>query len=312
MSVYYKDYASFLGELFDGKVQKLSVDIGLSCPNRDGTLGTGGCIYCRNDAFSPDFEKRALPVEEQLRRGKDFFARKYPQMRYLAYFQSFTSTYGDRDAIKDAYGRALADDGVVGMVVSTRPDCFDRDVAAMLSELKSASGKEVIVEFGVETLHDATLGRINRHHSAECACDAVCLAAAAGFPVGVHLILGLPGETESMMAYTVARVSSLPVSTVKFHQLQVLRGTELERQYLAGALQDMPVYTAEEYASLCARLLRSLRPDIAVDRFVAQAPEGLLVSPKWGMKNYQFTALLERTLADIGFPPLADRLAFAL
>lgn len=298
MNPYYREYADFLAEYFDCKVQKLSIDLALSCPNRDGTLGSGGCIYCNNEAFSPDAAKRGLAVGEQLKRGKAFFAGKYPTMRYLAYFQSYTSTYAAHGTLLDAYSEALADPDVSGLVISTRPDCLPDTLLERLKELKSTSGKVIMIELGVESLHDATLARINRHHSAATAEDAIRRTANAGFPVGVHLILGLPGETEAMMAETVRRISALPVSTVKFHQLQILRGTALAAMHEKGELADTLVFSAEEYARLCLSLLPLLRRDIAIDRFVAQAPENLLISPKWGLKNYQFTALLQKMLAN--------------
>ncbi len=299
---YYREYSDFLATLFDGKVQKLSVDLALGCPNRDGTLGRGGCIYCNNDAFSPDAAKRGLAVREQLARGKAFFARKYTAMRYLAYFQSYTSTYGGRELLLKAYREAIADPDVVGLVIGTRPDCLPDELIDSIKKLKESSGKEILIEFGVESMHDATLNRINRHHSSQTVAEAIERVAAAGFPVGVHLILGLPGEDEAMMRQTVERISALPVSSVKFHQLQLLRGTALAAMYEAGELTDTLSFTAEEYAELCARLLPSLRPDIAIDRFVAQAPAGMLISPQWGLKNHEFTALLHRVLAKTANP----------
>lgn len=297
MNPYYREYSDFLAEFFEGKVQKLSVDLSLSCPNRDGSLGIGGCIYCNNDAFSPDAAKRGLPVAEQLKRGKAFFAGKYPDMRYLAYFQSYTSTYAAYDTLIGAYREALSDSDIVGIVIATRPDCMPDTLLARLNELKNITQKVIMIEYGVETLHDITLDRINRHHNAAIAENAVRRTAAAGFPVGVHLILGLPGETEDMMRETVRRISTLPVSSIKFHQLQILQGTILAAMYKKGELNDTICFSAEEYARLCVSLLPLLRSDIAIDRFVAQAPESMLISPKWGLKNYQFTALLQKILS---------------
>lgn len=290
MNPYYKEYSEFLAEHFDGKVQKLSVDVGFTCPNRDGTVGHGGCIYCNNKAFSPDWDKRGNSVAEQIARGKAFFRKKYPEMRYLAYFQSYTSTYAPAEKLLSLYREAMAQEDVVGLIIGTRPDCMPD---SLLREIASL-GTKVFIEYGAESSHDATLQAINRCHTWERTVDAVERTAAQGIPVGVHLILGLPGETEDMMAETVRRVSALPVSTVKFHQLQILKGTRLEA--MAGEL-DIPSFTAEEYAALCARLLGHLRHDIAVERFVAQAPADMLVSPRWGLKNYQFTSLLLKALA---------------
>lgn len=293
MNPYYREYSDFLAEYFEGKVQKLSIDIGCSCPNRDGSIGTGGCIYCNNLAFSPDADKRQLSVSEQIERGRRFFAKKYSRMKYLAYFQSYTSTYGKDGELIDAFAESLSHDDIVGMVIGTRPDCMPD---YMLDALKTFT-KPIFVEYGVESSHNKTLQTINRCHTWECAVDAIERTASHHIPVGVHLILGLPGEDEKMMIETVRRVSQLPVSTIKFHQLQILRGTILER--CRESFPMMMQFSAEEYISLCARLLNYLRPDIAIDRFVAQAPDNLLVSPRWGLKNYQFTALLHRHLASL-------------
>lgn len=290
MNPYYKDYSEFLAEHFDGKVQKLSVDVGFTCPNRDGSAGTGGCIYCNNRAFSPDWDKRHTPVAEQVARGKRFFGKKYPDMKYLAYFQSYTSTYASPDSLIALYNEALDQDDIVGLIIGTRPDCMPDSLLDRIGSLDT----KIFIEYGAESSHDSTLSLINRCHTWQATVDAVHRTAARGIPVGLHLILGLPGEDEEMMTTTVERVSSLPVSTVKFHQLQILRGTTLEKM---APMLNIPAFTAEEYAALCARLLGYLRSDIAVERFVAQAPDDMLLSPRWGLKNYQFTSLLQKHLA---------------
>ena len=290
MNTYYNDYSEFLAKHFDGKVQKLSVDVGFTCPNRDGSAGTGGCIYCNNRAFSPDWDKRHTPVAEQIARGKRFFGKKYPDMKYLAYFQSYTSTYASPDSLMAIYNEALDQDDIVGLIIGTRPDCMPDSLLDRIASLDT----KVFIEYGAESSHNSTLSLINRCHTWEATVDAVHRTAARGIPVGLHLILGLPGEDEEMMTTTVERVNSLPVSTVKFHQLQILRGTTLEKMAL---MLDIPAFTAEEYAALCARLLGHLRSDIAVERFVAQAPDDMLLSPRWGLKNYQFTSLLQKHLA---------------
>ena len=225
MNPYYKDYSEFLAKHFDGKVQKLSVDVGFTCPNRDGSAGTGGCIYCNNRAFSPDWDKRHTPVAEQIARGKRFFGKKYPDMKYLAYFQSYTSTYASPDSLMAIYNEALDQDDIVGLIIGTRPDCMPDSLLDRIASLDT----KVFIEYGAESSHNSTLSLINRCHTWEATVDAVHRTAARGIPVGLHLILGLPGEDEEMMTTTVERVNSLPVSTVKFHQLQILRGTTLEK-----------------------------------------------------------------------------------
>lgn len=296
MNPYYKEYAALLAEIFGpGKVQKLSIDLALGCPNRDGTIGHGGCAYCNNAAFSPDAEKHGLPVVEQLKRGREFFARKYPSMRYLAYFQSYTSTYAARQRLLSAYDAALTAD-TVGMVIGTRPDCMPQQLLYDLKTLSDSHSKPIMIEYGVETFNNATLLSINRGHTAGQAVDAINRTAEVGFHVGAHLIMGLPGEDERIMSQTLDTLSSLPVTSVKLHQLQILEGTPLADRYRRNDL-DIMHFTPETYAELCARLLPHIRPDIAVDRFIAQAPPQMLIAPKWGLKNYQFQAILHRVLA---------------
>lgn len=286
----WRDYASFLSGLFPCKMQKLAVNAGFTCPNRDGTVGRGGCVYCTNTSFSPAYCRPVIPVTEQLEEGKRFFARKYPSMRYLAYFQSYTSTHGaDVAALTALYHEALSVDGVDGIVIATRPDCVPDPLIRALAGLPG----KVIVELGAESSHDTTLERVNRCHTWAQTADAVTRLHAAGIPVGLHLINGLPGESSEMMLRTVDAVSSLPVSTVKFHHLQVLRGTPLSRDIPA----DMASFTPESYARLCAAIVRRLRPDIAIDRFLAQAPPDMVISPRWGLKNYQFTAMVAALIA---------------
>lgn len=290
---WYKEYSDFLAEHFDCKVQKISINAGNSCPNRDGTSGRGGCLYCNNAAFTPGYAQTPDDVAEQLRHGREFFGRKYPDMRYLAYFQSYTSTNGDAAAIKKMFGTAADAEGVVGLVVATRPDSLDDSVLDFLSRLNRR--KPVFVEFGAESSHDATLQLVNRCHTWQCTVEAVQRAHRAGLCVGLHLINGLPGENEEMMLETVRRVNALPVSTVKFHQLQIVRGTPLHRLWREGKISVKP-YGPDEYLDLCVRIVRILRRDIAIDRFTSQAPPEMVAAPKWGIKNHVFTAMLLKRL----------------
>lgn len=283
---YYKDYADFLAEHFEGKVQKITINAGFTCPNRDGSLGRGGCIYCNNSSFSPGGSKENKTVTQQLEEGKKFFERKYPSMRYLAYFQSYTNTYGDIDEVMSLYEEAISDDEVVGIIIGTRPDCMPDELLTKLAELNQ--NKTVIVEYGAESSHDETLNAVNRCHNWATTVDAVYRTKAAGILTGLHFILGLPGETEEMMLQTVDRLSELPVDTVKFHQLQIIKGTRLAAQYIA-ANSSVKVFSVEEYLDLCVKILSRLKRSIAVERFVSQSPDGLLIAPRWGLKNYEFT-----------------------
>lgn len=301
MGKFYKDYADFLAEHFEGKMQKLTVNAGFGCPNRDGTIGRGGCAYCNNASFSPDLGAQGS-VAAQLESGKLFFERKYPQMRYLAYFQSYTNTHGDRARLMELYREALGVEKVDGLIIGTRPDCVDD---ALLADL-AAIGKPVIMEYGAESSHDSTLAIVNRCHTWAQTVDAVRRTAAAGLSVGLHLIMGLPGETREMMLQTVERAAALPIDTLKLHQLQIIRNTALERETVTAPDGNMTfrgvplrLFGVEEYIELCAdvvSLLRRLNPAIAIERFTSQSPDSLLVAPRWGLKNYQFANLLANRL----------------
>lgn len=291
----YKTYAEYLAERFpgEGKVQKIGVSIGRSCPNRDGTIGRGGCTYCNNASFSPDYIAGAADIADTLRRGKEFFARKYPSMRYLAYFQSYTNTHGASfDELVDMYRTAAGVDGVIGIVIGTRPDCVPDTLLDRLSGM-NRTVCPVGLEFGAETTHDETLRRVNRGHTWADTVDVVRRAANRGIAVGLHFIMGLPGETRSMMLESVHRAVTLPIDTLKFHQLQIIRHTAMADEYTLHP-EHFDLFTPERYAELCRDIIDIVGRRIAIERFVSQAPDNLLVAPRWGLKNYQFTSLLRK------------------
>lgn len=290
----FPDFSAFMGRYFPGKMQKLSVDGGFTCPNRDGTIGRGGCVYCNNESFSPGYCRTVRSVTDQLEAGKLFFSRKYPAMRYLAYFQSYTGTHAGAGRLEALWREALEVEGVDGVIVGTRPDCMPDGLLQKLKEV--SAGSFAMVEYGAETSHDATLDRINRCHSWQDTVDAITRTARAGLPVGAHFIFGLPGEDEAMMLETVRRINDLPVDIVKFHQLQVIRGTRLHADLEAGR-EQVDLFTVERYLDLCCRVTELLRKDIAVERFVSQAPADLLVAPRWGLKNHEFMDRLAKRLA---------------
>lgn len=294
MSAYlYTDFSKFLSKYFPGKVQKLTVNAGFTCPNRDGKVGWGGCTYCNNQSFHPNFSRQPDSVTTQLEAGKQFFARKYPEMDYLAYFQSYTNTYGALDDLMALYEEALRVERVRGLVIGTRPDCVDQELLDRLVELQKRSF--VLLEYGVESTLDSTLERINRGHDFATAERAIRATAACGLPVGVHLILGLPGECKADMLQHATVLSELPIDTLKLHQLQIVRGTKMAREY-AERPQDFRLYSVEEYACLVADFLEHLRPEIAVERFTSQTPRDLLLAPDWGLKNYEFVEKVKREL----------------
>ena len=290
----YLDFADFLHCYFPNfKVQKIAVNAGFTCPNRDGTKGVGGCTYCNNQTFNPEYCRPSLSVTEQLVKGKEFFGKKYPQMRYLAYFQAYTNTYAELSQLMSLYEEATTVKGVVGIIIGTRPDCMPDQLLAYLKELSRHTF--VLIEYGAETASDATLAIINRGHTHADTADAVMRTADAGIPCGLHLILGLPGEGKPEIMKTIDWVNTLPIQTLKLHQLQLIRGTRLAQQVAERQL-TIPQWTAQEYCSLCVEIVARLRNDIAIERFVSQSPADLLIYPKWGLKNYQFTNMLHNAL----------------
>lgn len=291
MNQKYRDFGSWMQQLFHCKVQKLAVNAGFTCPNRDGLLSKGGCIYCNNRSFNPAYCVDGIGVRQQLEAGKQFFARKYPEMKYLAYFQTFTNTYAPLSRLKALYEEALSVPDVVGLVIGTRPDCVPDEVMQYLGEL--ARRTFVLLELGVESCNDHTLRLINRGHTFACSADAIERAHRAGLYTGVHIILGLPGEDAAESLRQARVLSQLPIDVLKLHQLQVIRDTPLERMYRE---KPFKLYTVEEYLDLVAQYIKVMRPDMIYDRFTSQSPAELLVAPRWGLKNYEFVNLLEKRL----------------
>lgn len=295
MELPYNDFGTWIRRRFPFRVQKISVDSGFSCPNRDGRISTGGCAYCDNRTFNPAYCDRRKTVTEQLEEGKRFFARKYPDMKYLAYFQAFTNTYAPLRHLQALYEEALAVDDVAGIVIGTRPDCVPDDLLDYLETLNRRTF--LLVEYGIETANDATLAAINRGHTFACSREAIEKTHAKGILTGAHIILGLPGEDAQESLRQAPLISSLPVDVLKIHQMQIIRGTRLARQYEAN---PFPVYDLQSYLQLAADYLRRLRADLIIDRFTSQAPAELLIAPRWGIKNHEFTDLLTQHLKRTG------------
>lgn len=292
----YNDFPTFLKRFFTGKVQKISINAGFTCPNRDGTVGYGGCTYCNNQTFNPEYCRTEKSVSVQLEEGKRFFAHKYPEMKYLAYFQAYTNTYGELEMLKRKYEEALAVDDVVGLVIGTRPDCMSDTLLDYLETL--AQRTFVLVEYGIESTLDRTLHRINRGHTWQAAVDAVERTAARGLPVGGHVILGLPGESHEDILGQAAAISRLPLDTLKLHQLQLIRGTRMAREYEERP-EDFHLFDdVDEYIALVVDYIQRLRPDLVLERFVSQSPKELLLAPDWGLKNYEFNHRLQKRMKE--------------
>lgn len=291
----YNDFGNWLRKRFPFKVQKISVDAGFSCPNRDGNIGTGGCSFCNNSTFNPSYCNSKKTIREQLETGKRFFGRKYQDMRYLAYFQAYTNTYSDINCLKRLYEEALDTEDVEGIVIGTRPDCIDKELLDYLESLSRHTF--VCVEYGIESANNDTLKHINRGHTFECSRAAIEETAGRGIITGGHVILGLPGEDEEESIRQASIISSTGLDILKIHQLQVIRGTRLEEEYLKHKFH---LYTVEGYISLLARYIQYLRKDLVLERFTSQAPKSMLIAPDWGLKNHEFTNLFVNYLRKTG------------
>ena len=289
----FNDYSSFVRNKFGGRVQKISVNVGLSCPNRDGTKGTGGCIYCDNSSFTPAYCNATDSIAVQLQKGREFFSHKYPDMRYIAYFQSYTNTYAPVETLEPLY-REAASNGIAGLIIGTRPDCISPELLEMLARINQIV--PVSIELGIESTNNQTLERINRHHTFEDTINAARLCAKYGLETGGHLILGLPGETESDFLEHARRVSELPIKTLKLHQLQIIDGTPLAAVYRQNP-DSISTFTLNGYIDTMVSFLEHLSPNIVVERFVSVSPTEKLIAPKWNrMKNFEVVALIDKEL----------------
>ena len=291
----FNSYAGYFRRTFGERVQKVAVNAGFTCPNRDGSISSGGCTFCNNGAFTPSYCQPSKSVTQQIEEGIEFHTRRYRTAEgYLAYFQSFSNTYAPVERLRELYSEALAHPLVKGIIVGTRPDCVDREKLDLLAEL--AHDRYVAVEYGIESCYDATLARINRGHDFECARRAVEMTAERGLHCGAHFILGLPEESDQMLIDQTDTINSLPLTTVKFHQLQLFRGTAMADEY-DRAPERFRTWSIEEYLDLFVEILRRLRPDLVVERFAGEAPPRYHHTEGWGLiRNEQLLAMLDARL----------------
>lgn len=286
------DFGTWLRGQLGVKAQKISINAGFSCPNRDGTVGWGGCTFCNNQTFNPEYCQGDKSVTQQLEEGKQFFARKYPEMKYLAYFQAYTNTHGSVQHCIDLYEKALRVPDVVGLVIGTRPDCMPQALLDYLEELNHRTF--LIVEYGIESANDETLRRVNRGHTWADAERAVRETAVRGIRVGAHLILGLPGEDHEELMRQARLVARLPLTTLKLHQLQIIRGTVMEKEWQEA---PWPLPSVDEYIELVLDYISLLPSDLVLERFVSSSPRSLLVAPHWDLKNYEFVERVRKAEA---------------
>ena len=295
-----KRYNSFVGYFkrkYGERLQKIVLDAGFTCPNRDGKVGRGGCTYCDNAAFHPSYSTAGKSLHQQMDEGIGFHKVRYRTTEhYLAYFQSFSNTYAPLERLKALYEEALSHPDVVGIVIGTRPDCVDEEKLDYIAEL--AKKHVVIVEYGIESCYDRTLGRINRGHDFETARRAVEMTAQRGIDGGAHFLLGLPGETTQMRLDSCALINALPIRSVKFHQLQIVKGTRMEKEY-AECPEDFERFSLDEYLDFFTDMLERLRPDLFIERFVGEVPPRFVNETPWGLiRNVELLRLLEKRLEE--------------
>ena len=300
----FNSYNSYFKREFGGRMQKISIDAGFSCPNRDGKISHGGCTFCRNDAFNPSYCRPEKSVEEQITEGIAFHRVRYRRAKsFLAYFQPYSNTYKPTEELYDIYSQALNIEGVAGIVIGTRPDCINEETLCMLERLKEEyTDKDtgikpiIIIELGIESVYDETLRRINRGHDFATAADAVKMVYQHGFPCGGHYIFGLPGETREMMINSADIISELPLTTIKFHQLQIFKDTKMADEYLANS-NNFKLFTLEEYIDFIIDYVERLNPNIVIERFAGEVPPRFLVSKPWLNLRYdQVLNMIENRL----------------
>ncbi len=291
----YNSFGPFMRALYGLPVYKVNVDAGFTCPNRDGLVSTGGCIYCNNDSFKPNACERVLPMREQINQGMPYLRSRYGAEKFLVYFQPYTNTYAPTETLERLYREALDIPGVVGLAIGTRPDCVDEEKISLLETL--ARDAFILVEYGLQSVHDGTLAFINRGHDYACFKNAVTLTAGRGIRIGAHIILGFPTESRADMFATADELSRLPLEFLKIHQLQVVRDTKLAALY---AQDPFPVFDYFDYLVLLADFLERLSPDIVIQRLFAAAPEEILIAPVWNKTRSEFLIDLDKVMEQRG------------
>ncbi len=290
----YNSASKFYKQIFTERVQKISVDAGFTCPNRDGKKGRGGCTYCNNDTFKPFYCSPKKSITQQLHEGIDFFVKKYKTQNYLAYFQAYSNTYTDLEDLKRLYLEALDVQGVIGLVIATRPDCVDEKILDFIAEL--AKKYFILIEFGAETTKNDTLLRINRLHTFEETKKAVQMTAEREILTGLHLILGLPNETKAEMLNHAVELSKLDFTLLKLHQLQIVKNTLMAKDFAKNPT-DYNLFSLDGYIDFVVDFLELLSPKIAIERFTSEAPQDMLIAPKWGrVKNFEIVHKIEKRL----------------
>ncbi|HIJ88565.1 MAG TPA: TIGR01212 family radical SAM protein [Desulfuromonadales bacterium] len=298
MSSSVKRYNAFSEELkreFGCKVQRISVDAGFTCPNRDGTLASGGCIFCGGHGSGSFGIRRDLTVSAQLEDGKEVMRRKYRAEKFIAYFQAYSNTYGSVAHVRQLFSEARAVSDVVGLIVATRPDCLPEEILEYLQELDGQT--YLWLEIGMQTMHDRSLAVIKRRHDFACCVDAIQRARSRGLKVCTHIILGLPGETREEMLAMAAELNRLGVDGIKLHLLHVMKGTQLADMYIRG---EVKVLCRDEYAGLVCDFLERLEPRILIHRLTGDGGHDNLVAPLWSLKKFEILNLIDAEMEKRG------------
>ena len=290
----YHVYNDWARQEYGGRLQKVSIDAGFTCPNRDGLLGIGGCSFCNNEGFSPSYLREQREIIAQIDTGIEFMRRRYPRSKgFLAYFQSYSNTYDKLENLKKIYEAALSHPEISGIVIGTRPDCLPEEILDYLAELSTRMPVEL--EIGIESCNDEVLRECLRGHDFACTQDAIRRAARRGLFITGHLLLGLPLETQESLIAGAKQLARLPLDALKFHQLQIVRGTRLANQY-RSAPGSVPLLDPESYLDAVIDVLEYLPPNFKIQRLGSEVPPSVLVSPDWGMRLYKFPTRLEARL----------------
>ena len=293
MSVRFNAFGPFLRKRFGAVVYKVNVDAGFTCPNRDGTVGTTGCIYCNNDSFRPSDCKSAFSIKDQVRRGMSYLSIRYKAEKFLVYFQPFTNTYAPVEELERLYREALAVPTVIGLAIGTRPDCVDKEKIALLESL--AKDRFILVEYGLQSMYDKSLDYILRGHDYRTFLNALDLTINRGIHIGAHIIVGIPTETREETLAMADELSLLPIEFLKIHQLQVIRDTVLARQY---ELLPFHTFGYGEYLDFLLDFIERLSPDIVLQRLFATAPDKILIAPQWDRTRHQILHDIEVRFAE--------------
>jgi hypothetical protein len=293
----YNSFANHIKKTFGSRVQKLTIDAGFTCPNRDGTVGVGGCTYCNNDSFNPSYCSPSKSVTQQIEEGIEFHAFRYRRVdKFIAYFQAYSNTYAPLEKIKELYEEALSYPNVIGISIGTRPDCVDEEKLDYLALL--AKSHHISVEYGVESCSNQTLKAINRGHTFEQSVWAIEQSAKRGLNVGAHFILGLPGESESDLIAQANTINQLPLTTIKFHQLQIVKNTALANDFASNP-KTFSFFSMDEYLEMLMKIIERLKPTIVIERLTGEASPSTLIAPSWGkLRTDQLIVKFERLLEE--------------